>query len=429
MLSDEEVQAIVEYGHETPSIEFKQDGSPTDKAFAALIARAAMALANRRDGGHIIIGLADGDPGGSSSGMIDVNVEAWVTHDDTMARLNTYADPPMSLEIAERALADGRRIVLIQVAEFDTVPILCNRDYPGKLVKGELYTRSLAKPESSRFVTQNELRVVLELATQKQLRRFVETSRHAGVDIGLPYVTTDDDLFAEQSSAASRQLGAEDLGARFEIKIRPQYFDQRRIAYEDLDAVVSRCKVEANGWQFPTEPQVINRGDDWVEGKNSWRARPDHWRLTQSGFLYVVQPLPVQYGVDNDYFGADTEPAGHIPVWWIIAIITLILELAARFQQLMFPNEPLRVQISLLGAKDWQLVVADASRAPFRGAYLLGTDAWQREEIITPEGALTGTRIAAASLATDLLLRFGWTGVTSDLVASIQEETIGSTPP
>ena len=300
MLTNEEVQAIVAYGRETQSVEFKQDGSPVDKSFAALVARAAMALSNRRDGGHIILGIVDNDPAGAKSGMSDDNVAAWLEHDDTMARLNIYADPPMSLNVEVRSLIDGRQVVVIEVSEFDTIPTLCNRDFPGKLMRGELYTRSLAKPESSRSQTQNELRTVLELGTQKQLRRFIETSRRAGIEIGLPRIPTDESRFAEQSTVAARELAVTDLGPRFEVEIYPSTFTQRRVDYSELSSLVLKCAVDVNSWRVPTDPQTTLSGDDWVGGKNSWHSRPDKWRMMQSGMLYVVQPVPSDFGPDVD---------------------------------------------------------------------------------------------------------------------------------
>jgi hypothetical protein len=107
----------------------------------------------------------------------------------------------------------------------------------------------------------------------------------------------------------------------------------------------------------------------------------------------------------------------------------LAYELAARVQRLQFPDELIYVRISLFGAENWQLVVANSNKSGFHGQYRLGNDPWTRQDSITPEIALTGTREISAGLAADLLLRFGWKGVTSEMITSIQDDVLGAPSP
>lgn len=97
VLSDEEVQAAVEYGHETASVEFKRALHLDSRHAAAVVARAAMALSNTRYGGHILLGVDDKNPLGPNSGISEDDAQSWLNHDNVMSKLNSFADPPLRL--------------------------------------------------------------------------------------------------------------------------------------------------------------------------------------------------------------------------------------------------------------------------------------------------------------------------------------------
>lgn len=99
MLSNEELAASVELGVETRAVEFKGAGSTGAKDFVATVARACIALANQRDGGHVVIGVVDNDPGGSNGGLDDAQLAEWLNADNVLSKINTYADPPLALRI------------------------------------------------------------------------------------------------------------------------------------------------------------------------------------------------------------------------------------------------------------------------------------------------------------------------------------------
>ena len=315
MLTNNEVQGLIELGHETTNVEFKRGDSLDNKTYVAIVARAAMSLANTRDGGHILLGVDDSNPAGDTSGMEPGHVAAWLNHDNVMAKVNAYADPPMALHPERRSLPNGRVIVVLEVSEFDSVPILCKRDLGEKLKSGELYTRSLSKPESSRTHTQNELRAVLDLATSKQLRRFVATAQGAQLDIGLPGQA---DPFAAQLAALKTRIGRGKLPL-FTASIRPNTFEKDRLSFEGLPSVVRQISVHHNGWSEPESLNLDDRGDDWI-------ADSSEWGLYQSGLLFFADDLPPGFEADRDSMsGVPDSAAGYVPVWWLTTKIALFL--------------------------------------------------------------------------------------------------------
>ena len=55
----DEVKELLTLGYETRAFEVKGPGSLKDKAYVARVARAVMAMGNRRDGGRVCLGIAD----------------------------------------------------------------------------------------------------------------------------------------------------------------------------------------------------------------------------------------------------------------------------------------------------------------------------------------------------------------------------------
>ena len=61
------------------------------------------------------------------------------------------------------------------------MPHLCARAFEQTLRKGALYVRTRRIPETAEVPTQTEMRELLELATEKRLRAYVESAERAGI--------------------------------------------------------------------------------------------------------------------------------------------------------------------------------------------------------------------------------------------------------
>lgn len=422
MLSNEELAALIEVGVETRGIEFKGPGSTSSKEFVALVARACMALANQRDGGHLVIGVVDKDPGGTSGGLTKERVDEWLAYDTVVAKVNTYADPPLRLALARRQLPNGSPVVVIEVAEFAEIPILSARDYQSTIMRGQLYTRSLAKPESSAQNTQNELREVLALATEKQLQTFLRTARHAG--LAVEPGSSNEGLFEAERQALLQQPIASVVAGmpRMTVAIFSENYEEDRLPYESLRGLVVSNTVNFRGWAFPYVHQV-EHGDRWV-GEANEQFHPEVWALHQSGQFVDAQPLPLGYGPDfNGIRNVDAD-GPYLPVWFPVMFIFEAVTFAARLQRASFSAEPLNVMLTLEGALGWELVAADPRRRGFHASYHFGSQRWERTVMLQPDSIEEDVKNIAAETSRDLLLRFGWTGVTEEIVRGMQDEVL-----
>jgi hypothetical protein len=419
VLSNVEIAAFITAGHEVRNVEFKGRGSTSDSEFMVKVARAAIAMANQRDGGYVIIGVDENDPDRCG---LDANLVAeWMDFDTVVDKVNRYADPPVRLSRSRRQLASGRDVVVLEVAEFDDIPILAARDAPkGVIQLGHLYTRSFRKPESTATHTHNELREVLDLATQKQLGRFLRTARGAGLP--LPDRPSDDEQYNDERTAFIAQAAAEDIvqSARFEYTIRPADFESERVGFSDLLPAVRSATVSVRGWPFPFV-QNPEHGDRWVSEQNRF-IHTEVWAAFESGQYASWHRLPHDLEDDWNSLG-DIEDENHFfPVWLPVAQFTEVLSFALRYREAIGYSGPLSVHLRLLGAKGWRLTTGDRRRTPFHGDYRLSTNDWQRT-VALPEGpaAAFSARELAVAPSMHLLQRFRWPGVTEQIVASAQD--------
>lgn len=181
MLSVEEIVQALGSGYELRGLELKTAGPRTDSHLFAKVTRAAIGMANLRDGGHIIIGIDDTDPAAMLPGLSSADLSSWLAYDDVARKLATYADPPRAFDTASRIMPNGAELAVIQVHEFSDIPILCGKDYPDILRKGACFVRSRRVPETSEIPSSTEMRDLLQLGTEKALRAHVEIAARAGV--------------------------------------------------------------------------------------------------------------------------------------------------------------------------------------------------------------------------------------------------------
>ncbi len=185
MLTQDELQTALRAGYEARGFELKGPGLRTDKAFLVKVVRAALGMGNLRDGGYVVIGIADEDPTAMLPGLGSDELATWLDYDRVSDQFALYADPPLRFDLTHVSLSSGADVVLLQVHEFDDTPHLCAREYQDSLRKGAMYVRSRRKPETAEVASSVEMREVLDLAAEKRLRAYVETAQRARVRLSV----------------------------------------------------------------------------------------------------------------------------------------------------------------------------------------------------------------------------------------------------
>lgn len=195
-MTDEEFAQLLALSHELSGVEFKGPGARSDRQLFARVVRAALGMANRRDGGTVVIGVEDTGASLNPVGLSDNDLDSW-RYDYVADGIAAYVDPSVSFELEIKEY-DGKKYVVLIVGEFEDIPVLCKRSYQSVLRDGACYVRTRRKPETSEIPAQAEMRDLLDLATEKALRKFITQAQRAGlISSGTP-LPDDRDLFDQQ---------------------------------------------------------------------------------------------------------------------------------------------------------------------------------------------------------------------------------------
>lgn len=195
-MTDGEFATVLALPYEQHGIEFKGARPRSDKVFFAKVARAALGMSNRRDGGVVVIGVDDEGGHLDPVGLIPEVLQTW-TYDAVAEGISAYADPNVVFDLEVRR-NDARDYVVLLVHEFEDIPVICRQSYPEILRGGALYVRTRRKPETSEVPSQTEMRELLELATERRLRAFLSTMSRVGFTLPPAPRDADETLFDKQ---------------------------------------------------------------------------------------------------------------------------------------------------------------------------------------------------------------------------------------
>jgi predicted HTH transcriptional regulator len=160
-------------------VDFKQS-APWD-ALQWTIVKTAMAMANLRDGGAIVIGVSEAGETWDPTGISPEHLATYDV-DHVIVRLNQYASPHVDLDIVTVA-HESRTFLAVYAREFYETPIVCKKNGPDGqgLQEGALYIRPPGFAQTTRLTNAAQMHDLLELAAEKRARRILEVSRRVGL--------------------------------------------------------------------------------------------------------------------------------------------------------------------------------------------------------------------------------------------------------
>ncbi len=409
------LQQSLALGHETRSFEVKGPVGIKDRGFCAKVARAAMAMGNLRDGGLVCIGIDEPQMAAMLPGLSGSQLQEWSDFDNVSDALARFSDPPVAFELHSFALACGVSVVVLDVAEFESVPHVCKRDYPGVLQDGMTYVRPRGKPEPVPVPTHGDMRELLDLAIIKGVREFARRAGSAG--IALPAV----DSLATKSRAAFDQESQEAwsvsspvleriLASGFiDVTIRPGPHQADRISPARLEAVLAENTVRLRGWPVPYVDHRIPllKYGTWIGQDIEPQAVPhcEAWRFCTSG-QWLHRRMLVRDQVYNAQLPPSaTDATGSVAVWDVLLYMVEVAEPAARFATVL-GSETITIAASLNGIAGRRLISGDWKRK-LHGNHVVLADQLQAEHVVGSADLMAKTHQVGVNITQDLLHQFG----------------------
>lgn len=177
-MTDKEFEQIIGDRQESRHREFKGSQTWTDPEFKAKLVKSILAFSNTRDGGWIVVGVRQDGDEFHLDGVQSDHLETF-TQDTVASVAAAHADPFVEIDLSKKDY-NGKWFVVIRVAEFEHVPVICKQSGAANLRKGAIYIRTRRIPESAEVPTQTEMREILDLAAEKELRKYLQRTRRAG---------------------------------------------------------------------------------------------------------------------------------------------------------------------------------------------------------------------------------------------------------
>lgn len=146
-----------------------------------------MAMANLRDGGLVLVGIAERENTWELTG-IEPDHLATFDYDDIVDQLGKYASPQVNVDIVVHNHDDGNCYLAFHVHQFNESPVVCRSNSPNdvkpkdRLAAGEIYVRpTTGIPRTEKVTDAARLHDLLELAAEYRARRMLEVGKRIGL--------------------------------------------------------------------------------------------------------------------------------------------------------------------------------------------------------------------------------------------------------
>lgn len=360
-MNSEEFKQIISIGNEQNGIEFKP-GFLYDKKDELLykVIRAIIAMANRRDGGLVILGVEEIEKelilkGLSSEELLSLN------YDNLSNIVNNYADPNIEFK-TETVEYNSDKYLVIRIPEFIEIPIICKKNFKDILREGACYVRSKKKPESSEIPTQTEMRELLDLAKVKALRKYVTEAQQARIELSLETDIEKSDLKYDNELKLSQKTIYFDENKKFTeriksrghlvVEIRPSIYQRNRENdIFELENIINSCQTDLRGWPIPYIDwrNKLHKDENWIGQFFEWQHNLEYWQLFKSGYFYFVRGFPIDWRDHSSLWPADEnwKSGEYLGVVEITASFVEIYEFAVRLTMSKIGYEYMDISISV----------------------------------------------------------------------------------
>jgi hypothetical protein len=420
----DDLSVLIRWPREERNLEFKKSMDWADPATKAKLTKSVLAMANLRDGGHIVLGVErQPDDTYLSVGMQPDHLESFV-QDALSSHFSEYADPYIEITLLKTTI-DGKAFCVIRAIEFAELPVVCKKDGE-KLRRGAMYTRSRRMVETVEVPGQVEMREILDLAIEKRSRAFARQAEHMGFARLSPKSEFVEQIKALPETEILKKIWS--MG-RWRVWIRPTVFEKAR--FQTLTACrvfMLNSAVNSEGWQYPlANNESINEADESIGSEVDFPPFVERWNLFRSGqFVW-------DFGFAEEYIGTAAWPtyAHFIPgkgkrylsILRTLKIVTCIYEFASRMaaQHLLDPSASIRIELHGVDGRELSYI---SPQPRLDEHYWCRKESIQKEQSLNPEELQTKGRELALDVTLEIFKEFRWTNPPKSLLAEEQTRTL-----
>lgn len=428
---------------EQPWLDFKE--SQPWSVLRWRLLKTIMGMANIRDGGLILIGVAEKGTTWELTGIESAHL-ATFDYDDIIDQLSKYASPQVSVDIVLHDHDDGKRYLAFHVHQFNDSPVVCRNNSPDdvkpkdRLAAGEVYVRpTTGKPQTVKVTDAARLHDLLDLAAEFRARRMLEIGKRVGL---VPSESATKRYDAEFSTIKSFPVPIKDF-PHWCVMYRPESYDPDLIpTLTDCFRLVEKSRVQFRGWDFPhlatnsDSAHGVLRGSQWIGSWANFMGSIEYWQLFQSGqFVHFAALHEVTEKQWRDKLQHDTmshlgrnrdiewaSVPGYISLVNLIYTVTEYFEFAARICQAGIYRGNLNISIDLTGVKGF-LLTTDSNRM-WRQHCIASEDHLSKTWIVSSETLISGSLDHSLKAVVWLSECLGWMSPNVDAIRGEQQKLI-----
>ena len=421
MVTQEELENLLAQGHELRPLEVKGPASIEDTSFVARVARAVMAMGNLRDGGLVVIGIADTHIAAMLPGLDAAQLAEWPDFDRVTAALAKYSDPPVSFELHMFTLRSGADVVVLEVEEFEHDIHICKKSYQGVLQDGHTYVRPRGEPRSVMVPSSADMRELHNLAVDKGVREFVRRAGAAGLPLNVPVVAPADadraafdeeyaQAWAEPTQVTEAEAGGigdwVTMPAFTDISVRPVPYQRKRLPPGQLDRFVVEHAVRLRGWPVPfVANEPVKRHGSWIAQDVVAMPHVESWRMFSSGQFVHRRLLATELRHSAEVRPNVSAATGAVALWDVLFYLVEVAEFGARLATSLSVDS-VAFDVAIAGVNGRELVSGDFKRE-LHGPYLAAAERFDGTTVVDAAALLEDARGVGVGLAQQLLQQFG----------------------
>ena len=426
LLTEDDARQFLRHRSEDKHVDFKETASWEKKEKDGKIAlvKDILAMANTQDGGKIVIGVKDG-----SFELIGLPEDQFASFDQTSVNdfLHKYTDPKHSCQVHKFTL-DGKRVVIIDVPEYMTDPIICRADAQSSdsrkqvLRAGTIYIRT-DKGTSEAIPGYQEMREFLGRAIRKKSAELL-SSIHTLISGSVKNVVDTSQEKYAQEQRITDEFFQETLGEYlskmgfWEVSARPADYVPDRVSDQiSVGQLIQNATVSIQRWNFPHTDQ--ENSSNFLAGRRSFTIRQRYlggYHAFQSGHF-----------IWRRVFWEDIERPDPIinisgPILAFVGVVYSVSEFFTffeRFYSALAPESNINYRIALHGVQGRSLVSIHPTvhlYEPYRAT----------EKIIELTGSASVAELQASykeianRLVRKIFILFNWNSVHENLITDLQ---------
>lgn len=353
------INKLISMKTETKNIDYKEkmnwENAASDQKLK--IIKDILAMANTQDGGKIVFGIRDDD-----YEFVGLDDNELASFDQTKINeyLHKYSDPKHSCQVYKYSV-DGKNLVLIDVPEFDEVPIICKTnagssiDSKQILKGGQIYIRT-QKASSEAIPSSQEMRDLVRRSVIKKGDELLNNIKYLLNGETEKLDDTGNKSFAEEIEEAAKYIndnigeGLAGMGS-WEVIIYPLDYSPERIGdQKKLKDLISKSEVMIRGWNFPHTDSHGAAGnfDKGVQSHTIWNRYREGYRAYKSGLFFWKRALW------EDIEGFRSRKGSNVlsVIGAIWSLTEFILFAYRYYQDILQDNDKVRIKVSLNGIKN-----------------------------------------------------------------------------